>query len=71
VFAFEQCLPKDDYGPCMEMRRFCTGWCEKARTCEEGCEGANWGCEAAQTRRATCDRLVESCPAWCNGNPPP
>jgi hypothetical protein len=70
-FSYRLCLEKDDFGPCSEMRRFCYGWCEKGGNCEDGCEGARWGCEAALTTRSTCNRLAEACPAWCGGQDGP
>jgi hypothetical protein len=66
-FTYQACLEDDDFGPCSQMRRFCYGWCAEADTCEQACEGANWGCEAAQTKRSTCDRIAGACPAWCEG----
>lgn len=66
-FSFRHCLEKDDFGPCSELRRYCLGWCGNARSCEEGCEGAMWGCEAAPTTRSTCNRIAEACPEFCAG----
>ena len=64
--AFDVCRKRDDYNPCLGMRRYCTNWCASAETCAEACEGARWGCDAdVDLRRSTCDRIETECAARC------
>jgi hypothetical protein len=64
--AFDVCRKRDDYNPCLAMRRYCANWCASAETCAEACAGARWGCDAdVDLRRSTCDRIETACAAHC------
>lgn len=68
--AFAVCRKRDDYDPCRNMLRYCLGWCQDGESCEDGCDGALWGCQASDLRRSTCDTVTQACQASC-GTPKP
>ena len=63
--TFDVCKREDDYDACFAMHRYCRAWCAEAESCDEACDGADWGCKASPTSRSTCDRSDAACREFC------
>lgn len=64
--AYDECRVEDDFEACRLMQRYCLGWCTGAQSCDEGCDGVIWACEASPLRRSTCVRSIDACRAHCS-----